>query len=480
MSTTRNCWRGFEKCILALLLVPVIILVSVFATPAIYQDTFLGALQDKDALLNSVEGRRIVIIGGSNTVFGIDGALIEQELPDYELVNYGLYAGLGTRVMLELAESKLRSGDIVILIPEQHEQTLTDYFNGDLAWQALDGHPGMMMRLSASVLTQLLDRLPVFAANKLSYLLRGTRPSTDSIYMRDSFDDYGSIKAELTAGNQMAEGYDPTMPISLESRLPDTEFTDYLNNYIIRCEGRDVTLYYKLCPMDQLAVEDPQDADDYYDRLIDQLSCQVLGDPVESIMDSAYFYDTNFHLNQAGREVYTLQLIQDLKACLEDTSKTNIATEIVNVERADSSENDYDAEFGAEDANCFSYELTENGAVITGLSREAAGRQSLSIPAQLGDVRTVRLESLGTEYADSLEEIIIGDGVTAIMDGAFSCCGRLEKIRLVSEEPQRCLVGQGLLEGCGADIYVPEEALTDYKLSYWWSVYASNIKGDKF
>ena len=44
---------------------------------------------------------------------------LEKELPGYRVINYGLYAGLGTAVMLDLAEPHIRAGDIVVFLPEQ-------------------------------------------------------------------------------------------------------------------------------------------------------------------------------------------------------------------------------------------------------------------------------------------------------------------------------------------------------------------------
>ena len=44
-----------------------------------------------------------------------------------------------------------------------------------------------------------------------------------------------------------------------------------------------------------------------------------------------------------------------------------------------------------------------------------------------------------------------------------------------SADPSDCLVGQHLLDGSGADIYVPKEALSAYRIHYSWAVYADRI-----
>ena len=74
--------------------------------------------------------------------FGVDSALMERELPGYTVVNFGMYAALGTTVMLDLSQDLVREGDIVILIPEQQEQTLSGFFDPAVMWQGADGEIG--------------------------------------------------------------------------------------------------------------------------------------------------------------------------------------------------------------------------------------------------------------------------------------------------------------------------------------------------
>ena len=58
--------------------------------------------------------------------------------------------------------------------------------------------------------------------------------------------------------------------------------------------------------------------------LEENLECELLGNPETRIMDSEWFYDSNFHLNDSGTIVYTKQLIQDIKALFDDYTPINI------------------------------------------------------------------------------------------------------------------------------------------------------------
>lgn len=87
-----------------------------------------------------------------------------------------MYAALGTQMMLELSDGQFREGDIVILSPEQQQQTLSCYFNAEAAWQALDGRFDLLSRLDSSHFGSLLGQFPYFAARKLRYFLQGEKP----------------------------------------------------------------------------------------------------------------------------------------------------------------------------------------------------------------------------------------------------------------------------------------------------------------
>lgn len=98
-------------CVTAALLLSLlgILLTWGFVLPAQYGDTFLGELKHKVSLLEDTPGPRIVLVGGSGVASGVDSALVERELPGYSVVNFGMYAALGTTVMLDLSQPLIRA-----------------------------------------------------------------------------------------------------------------------------------------------------------------------------------------------------------------------------------------------------------------------------------------------------------------------------------------------------------------------------------
>ena len=74
-----------------------------------------------------------------------------------------------------------------------------------------------------------------------------------------------------------------------------------------------------------------------------------------------------------------------------------------------------------------------------------------------------------------LEEVVLQQNIHTIADGAFAGCPGLERIALLGARPSDCRVGQGLLNGTDATVYVPPEALSRYRADYFWSVHASRV-----
>lgn len=456
--------------LLLVLAIPGTLLCWGFLGQAQYGDTFMGELKHKVRLLQETEGKRIILVGGSNVAFGIDSSLLEQHFPDYHVVNFGMYAALGTTVMLDLSEPYIREGDIVILLPEQQEQTLSDYFDPTIMWQGVDGAFELLLSLTPEQQGMMLAHFPDFAARKFSYLLRGDSPQPEGVYRRDSFNSSGDIVSDICSQNVMPGGFDANTPIRFEADMVTAEFVERVNRYAEAVAASGAILWYGFCPMNGAAVADDGMADSFYDALQSQLSFPILGNPHNSILDPGWFYDTNFHLNNSGKIVYTRQLIRDIKAMLLDSSPTRIAIppmpQLAETELwiGDDSHLDY-----------FRIQQIDGSVTVTGITAAGAERQSLIVPSTWTGMAITAIAADAFAGCDNLESITIQKNIRRISDSAFAGCSLLERIVMESDDPSRCAVGQGLLAGTNADIYVSADVLSRYRTDYFWSIHAQRI-----
>lgn len=397
-----------------------------FLIPPKYNDTFTGELKYKYKKLYDTKGKKIVLIGGSACVFGVDSELMEKELSDYKVVNFGMYAALGSRFMLDLAADSISDGDIVIFMPEPNEQMLSDFFDAELSWQAMDGSFYMLKKVDSSYYGSLIGTFPHFAFEKLRYQLSETYPETDGVYMRKAFNSYGEIEHKDVSANIMPDYYDPTLPITYGNDILDDSFADELNSYAKTIERKGAHFYYHSAPVDRLALTEDADPDKFYKHIKKTVSFPLLGDPNTAVMDEGWFYDTNFHLNAAGKTVFTAQLIRDIKVVLSDTSSTDI-----------------------------------------------------ELPAKPKPASTAGhvLDKASYSGNTSIKEITVKKDIRSIEDKAFYGCTSLRVIKLESDKPANLIVGSHLLDGTTANLYVPDDSVSLYKTDYRFSVYSDRIKG---
>lgn len=424
----RTVRRIVATALAVILAEQVFFLICGFGLPVQFGDTFMGELKSKYERLKETSGKRIVLVGGSGVAFDCDSALMDDFFPSYEIVNFGMYAGLGTKAVMDLSENYIHEGDIVILSPEQSEQTFSDYFNGEYMWQAADGAFGMLRDLKSENFEAMLGNFPRFALEKLNYVMKGQKPQTDSIYQKKSFNTYGDIELDTCRENILPNGYDVNQKVRFTEDVVQPEFMDYMNEWAKRLEKKGAVVWYRYCPVNKLSVEDMDDLAAYDVFLRQKLDFPVIGNPENSLMEAEWFFDTNFHLNQPGKEVNTVQLIRDMKAMLGDDRAVTV-------------------------------ELPEKPHRTWG---------EVSAETRIWTAKD-------SETYQGEETIVIPENVTQIEDYAFSNCAGLKQIVLEQKDPSKCIVGQHLLDGTGAEILVPQMSVDSYKRNYFWSVYAGRI-----
>ena len=424
----RTVRRIVATALAVILAEQVFFLICGFGLPVQFGDTFMGELKSKYERLKETSGKRIVLVGGSGVAFDCDSALMDDFFPSYEIVNFGMYAGLGTKAVMDLSENYIHEGDIVILSPEQSEQTFSDYFNGEYMWQAADGAFGMLRDLKSENFEAMLGNFPRFALEKLNYVMKGQKPQTDSIYQKKSFNTYGDIELDTCRENILPNGYDVNQKVRFTEDVVQPEFMDYMNDWAKRLEKKGAVVWYRYCPVNKLSVEDMDDLAAYDVFLRQKLDFPVIGNLENSLMEAEWFFDTNFHLNQPGKEVNTVQLIRDMKAMLGDDRAVTV-------------------------------ELPEKPHRTWG---------DVSAETRIWTAKD-------SETYQGEETIVIPENVTQIEDYAFSNCVGLKQIVLEQKDPSKCIVGQHLLDGTGAEILVPQMSVDSYKRNYFWSVYAGRI-----
>ena len=480
----KQSWMRLIALILLVALPVVLAGAAGFLIPAQFDKTFLGEFDDKVERLYETEGEKIVVIGGSSAAFGVDAKLL-GELLGKPVVNFGLYATLGTKTMLDYSRGAIGEGDIIVIAPEMNAQTFSLYFNAEAMWQAVDGHPSLLARIGEDDVPAMLGGFWKYAASKVGYFLSGAKPDPEGIYHAEAFDEYGFIRYRRDRDyNVMAGGVDIGMPIDFDTAMIDDAFVDYVNEYTEYAEKKGAKVYLSFCPMNELAL--PEDIsmetlENYTAYLREHFSCEVLGDPNNMIYLSGYFYDSNFHLNSVGAREHTTQLAIDLAPLCGVTG--TIEREYADAPEIPAEPDEPTVYEYDENEVYFTFEETDYGVYINGVSELGKTMETLKTPVAYNGKKVVSFRADTFAGCGALRTLYITDNVAQIPDGTFRGASALAEIHILATNPDATTVNNiSLMATDGlpshAKFYVPEESLTQFKSNYFWGPYADWIVGE--
>lgn len=469
---------------LAVFAIPfVMVIAAVFALPAVYDDTFVGELSEKYDRLCGIEDKKIVIVGGSSAAFGLDSRMIEDEL-GYKAVNFGLYADLGTKLMMDLSRASVNEGDIFILAPEMSAQTLSLYFGSETALEAMDGRFSMLTHVDNDNYGSLVGAAWKVSSSKLNYLISGERPANQGAYKKENFNEYGDNVFDRPY-NELT-GYGNPIKLDFSADFGDDnlteyeEFLEYVNDYIAFIRSRGGEVYFSFPPMNERAVFEGSTEESirsFYKNLCLSLDCKVISNVFDYIMDDGYFFDSEFHLNNSGVTVRTVKLIDDIKRELGRSDITMPLRELPSpaghrpkdepIEEQDEQENPY-----------FLLEPADDGSwTVTGLTEEGKACKELTIP-DFTDGAAVSTVAKGAFEGSSCQKLTLGNSISRLDGGALKGSqiseiivpdGRgAEDISVPNNTSSELFIAGGQQR---LAIYVDPELYEEYIGDYFWGDY---------
>jgi len=284
---------------------------------------------------------KVIVAGGSSTLFGIDAAYASKHL-NMPVVNFGLHAGLTLERILQEVAGAVESGDTLILALEP---TYYDCQKPFSVWQVTNtigwdhgawtqmgilekgvfvSHVSFSM-FGQMILADLQQKyFPLEISGRLESLdseaviskfMKRTPPKNFG-YSAYHLDDYGDM-LRTEGAKYKGAGVDIRKPNHI---CPSTAAK--LKNYINQLKQRGIAVYFANTPYiatggDESAVRN--NGDNFQDEL------EPIGrfiDKRESLVfDRKYFFNTNLHLNTEGRKIRTELFISSVRSVLRNTAQ---------------------------------------------------------------------------------------------------------------------------------------------------------------
>jgi hypothetical protein len=389
--------------------------------------------------------------------------------------------------MLDLSREYINEGDIIVLAPETDAQTYSLFFGAEAAWQAADSDLSLLPKIAKDNLSAMLGGAWKYAAQKVKYSLSNHNLNPPGVYNVRSFDEYGDITYSREY-NKMELMYDPTLEINFSTDIISADFIEYVNEYVAAAEKNGAKVLFSFAPMnaDALAEDVTKEQLETFESFIaESFKSTLISDPNNYIYESGYFYDSNFHLNDAGAVYHTSNLAYDIaEACGMEILMEYEIPDIPEIPDDVGPEfpTDYDEneKYFVFEERFVSGEL--RGYNIVGLSELGKTQAALTTPYAYNGMRVYNLKE-GAFSGANATEIFVTDNIASIEDGAFAGADSLKKVHVLATNPDSTTVNN-LGDPCrgmpvDAKFYVPADSYSTYVSNYFWSPFANRIAAEE-
>ena len=444
--------------------------------PAVYGESYYAALQDKQMILRDTpsENGRVILLGGSGVAFSVNSALLEREI-GRPVVNFGLYAAFGSRYIFDLAAEEIHAGDLVILCPELSSQTCSLYFGADAFLQASENAPALLKGLRPSDLPKIYAAFPDYIVKKLGFLAENKEIRPDGVYKRSAFDDRGDLVFPRTE-NRMEGYYQKGSEPDITPAIFSEDFLDYLNRYAAKLEKKGAKALFAFPFMNALSTANTEKEQAALTAFLqEKLDFPLLAGFDGRVMDAGYFYDSNYHTNDAGTVAATVTLARDIKRYYGDM--TPPVTAVPDPLPLGGQEGE---ERQSEDG-CYRYRLRDGNATLLAVQATAAAAKTLTLPAEIDGYPLTALAA-GSLRDLAAESIFLPATVESLGGGLFAGCANLREVH-IARDTDLPAVGDDLLDGADAreelKIFVSPKLYGDYTTDYFWLAYSRNLQKEE-
>lgn len=298
----------FAKCILVLLLLFLFCFAEVMPE---YTQNYQASLIDKQKRLMSINEPKIILVGNSNLVFGMDSAMVEEAL-GMPVVNMGIHGGLGNPFNEQAAVQNLNPGDIVVL-------SYSNFDDGDviknqeLAWITIENHFDLYGYIRAKDWPDMIRAYPTYLKDCLKLWADGTgNMDSGDEYSRNQFNEYGDNiydRPALLPDADLSEVHIPSI---------GQETVDRINRLNDTVTDAGATLLITAYPTPIVSETESVKAYAAFSDAIDsRIDAPLISRYEDYMMEPQYFYNTYLHLNNEGVKVRTKMFIEDLRSYLQ-------------------------------------------------------------------------------------------------------------------------------------------------------------------
>ena len=268
------------------------------------------------------ESTKVVFVGGSNVLFGVDSKLF-SEITKQPALNFGCAAGMGPELILELLLPYLYKGDLVVMRWEYGHFRFQRSGEVNLTYLNLLSGPQSGFKKELPIYDRLSLSMAVPFAHIRNAISTHYNPfvAADVYKCKWNIDSLGNIR-ENNGTKMSLSLYTPSDQNLMEEYTISSDAQEIFSNFVDSCRNKGVrviiswpNIYRNPLYLDHKV---PQEKFGQIKEFWASLGLLTLGEPQDYFFDHSLVYDTLYHLNSDGVIKCTSLLAEQLKPALAD------------------------------------------------------------------------------------------------------------------------------------------------------------------
>lgn len=307
------------------------------ARQPVYSGSYYDTFSDKyDYLISLADDQKLVLFSGSSGRYGYDSPAIEAAIPDYRVVNMGVYAYTNALPQYELIRSQLHTGDILLVAPEfdavAEQFCMTNRLDAGF-WAMTESNYDVVSALDLTLYADVFDSFAVYQKTRDGMASKSYSESPfayDDDGNRYSFATYNAQgDFILPRPNSERDELHRHNIADYTTETVTPEAVDALNRELRSIAADGITVLFTYAPRNRssLTGRSTKAARNEIHRLLcERLSVPVISELEDLLYSGVYFWNIDNHLSTEGVRIRTKQIISDLSARLQ-TDGINVSAQ---------------------------------------------------------------------------------------------------------------------------------------------------------
>jgi hypothetical protein len=290
--------------------------------PDYYQNSYARSLALQYNYLKETQNtQRIVFIGTSSLVFGIDVDMVEKEFKNKgynAVVLFGSYGAIGNECILDWTRKYITPGDLVIYMYDMYDYAMNPYFSSTLTIEGTFRNYEMFSDLNSRDKCQYLAHLPTYMKDNIYSYNQTKRPRQyRTCYTITSFDEKGRLTYFRESNTMGGINKEEQTICYISPSMINPEWTSYINDWADELRENRAVVYFSYGPMDKdLCMHKDttkESVEAFCSEWEEQIGIESINNMWDCYLPDSYFYDSVYHLNSYGAQYFTSYMIRNIE-----------------------------------------------------------------------------------------------------------------------------------------------------------------------